>query len=435
MRARMTVLFASFVALLLFMAGLAEWAQEKERAEERVQEILAVAKTRATYEMDEDKAVGNTILEATREAQGEISVGGLALLVVDANNRVVWRSRHSAPMWPSVGGDWRVQTLSRGGQTLVLARDWQPTQKGLNHLAGTLWRLGALTVLLAGIGAWFVVGKTLLPIEKLAIQARGASTESLRVRLSSPSSDAEMQHLTETLNGLLANVEHEARLRGRFYAAASHELRTPIQGLLGKLDVARSRPRSAAEYETVIEGLQGAAERLARLVEDLLQLNALEMGQRQAQSEPLNLAFWVERAIEQQGVDIEARGLSVEARLMDASVEAPSFYVEMLLRNLMENAVKYAVAGTALLVCLDQSDGGAELRIENSADVAENTNLEEWFEPFFRMDIARTSSTGGNGLGLTIVAALAEANDWKVELTQRGSRVVGQVRFLESPAK
>ncbi|BCM92587.1 sensor kinase CusS [Abditibacteriota bacterium] len=434
MRARMTAQFALFVAALLLLGCMAEWREEKERAENRVKEILSVAKTRANYEFDEEEDDGDhSILSITREAQGEISVGGLALLVVDEQNRVLWRSRHQTPSWPDYGENWRAQTISRGGQTLVLARDWKPTQKELNHIALTMWRMGLLVLVVTALGAWCVVGRTLSPIEKLALQARDASTESLQVRLHPPSSDTEMYRLTETLNGLLARLENDARLRGRFYAAASHELRTPIQGLLGNLDVARSRSRSAAEYEVVIVGLQGATERLAALVENLLQLNALEMGQIQSPLETINLAFWVERALEQQNAEIEARSLKVEAHLQDALIEAPSFHVEILLRNLMENAVKYATSSTLVLVCLKETTDGAQLSIENTADVPTGTDVSQWFEPFFRMDASRSSLTGGNGLGLAIVETLAHANGWKVELEAEGGKVLTHVWLPKTP--
>ncbi len=436
MRARITAQFALFVALLLLIGGMAEWNQEQRRAENRVTEILSVAKARAQYEMNEDEHKRpKSVLSVTREAQGEISVGGLALLVVDNHNRVLWRSRRDVPSWPQVGRLWRFQTLPYAGQTLVLARDWRSTQKELAHQASTLWRLGALVLFVTTLGAWFVVGKTLSPIEKLAGQARDASTESLRVHLDSPSSDAEMRGLTDTLNNLLARLEHEAHLRGRFYSAASHELRTPIQGLIGKLDVALARPRSAAEYETLIQSLQGATERLADLVENLLQLNALEMGQNQSPLETINLAFWGERALEQQSKKIAAHSLQVEAHFQDVLIEASSFHVEILLRNLMENAVKYAVPGTPLIVRLDETENETHLHIENTAEVPEGTNVRQWFEPFFRMDPSRNGRIGGNGLGLAIVAALARANGWKVELEANAGRVLTDVWLPKAPKK
>jgi signal transduction histidine kinase len=432
MRARMTAQFALFVALLMLIGGAAIGQRERARAEARVRETLAIAKARARFEMGESEPHGHTILQVLRVAQGEISAGGLSLLVVDAQNRVLWQSRRYVPSWPRFGSDWRIATISRGGQTLVMARDWKPIEEELRQTAWTLAQLALLVIGATGLGAWVVVGRTLSPIHELAMQARDASTESPQVRLHPPSSDSEMRGLTATLNDLLARLERESQARGRFYAAASHELRTPIQGLLGKLDVAVSRSRSANEYHAIITGLQNSTERLATLVEDLLQLNALEMGQHSSPLETINLAFWVERALEQQSEEIEAKSLQVEARLHDVEIEAPSFHVEILLRNLLENAVKYATPNTSLRLGLSAAPDGANLHIENASDVPIGTDTRDWFEPFSRRDTAR-SSTGGNGLGLSIVAALARANGWKVELQTQKGGVLARVWLPKTP--
>lgn len=413
MRARMTAIFALFVGALMLLGGAAMMRRETRRAEWRTREILTLARERATDELRE--APEKTLLQAVVADQNELSEGGLVLVVADGQ-KVLWHSRENFPHWPAVGDDWRFGTLSQNGQTLILARDWEPIEEELADTREALWGLGFLMVAATALGAWFVVGKTLSPLEKLAAQAQNASTKSRQVRLQSPSSDAEMRHLTETLNALLARLENESLARGRFYAAASHELRTPIQALLGQIDVARSRPRSLAEYESTLEEIQTQTERLANLTQDLLQLNALEMRQNAAPAEEINLRFWVERALEQQSAAMQARELKVEIELEDAPIVAPPAHVEMLLRNLLENAVKYATPQTTLEIGLANLQDGAQLSVWNACEVADNTDLSLWFEPFFRPDASRNSQNGGNGLGLSIVAALARANDWHVEL-------------------
>ena len=101
----------------------------------------------------------------------------------------------------------------------------------------------------------------------------------------------------------------------------------------------------------------------------------------------------------------------------------------MLLRNLLENAVKYAPPHSALKVEICRETGGAQLRVWNACELPDDTDLSGWFEPFFRPDESRDSQTGGNGLGLSIVAALARANGWKVELNSMEGGVEARVWF------
>lgn len=257
-----------------------------------------------------------------------------------------------------------MRTISQNGQTLIIARDWRFNAEALREKA---WGLGVLGIVIVGattLAAWIVFGKTLSPLDKLAAQAATSSQEELAVRLKSPSSDAEMRHLTQTLNGLLERQQKEAQTRGRFYAAASHELRTPIQVLLGEIEVALGRPRSVCEYQQVLRELQSETERLETLVRDLLRLNALEMRQNQAPRETLNLAEFTRRALQQQDVAAAARKLKIEAHLRDVTIEAPGSHVEVLLRNLLENAIKYAAPASVVRVSTEApeaKDGGAVL--------------------------------------------------------------------------
>lgn len=427
-RARVTALFALFVMLLMGASGAAVQHREERRAQRRSDEILSVAVERAQDEIAEGQGQGRDLLQAVRADSNEIAAGGLALLVVQ-ENRVLWRSRRQTPNWPRVDDNWRIARVSQGGQTLILARDWAPVAEDLRETASALWALGAFIVSATTVAAWLLVGRTLSPLDALAAQAQDASTESLAVRLHAPSSDAEMLHLTRTLNDLLERLERESQARGRFYAAASHELRTPIQVLLGEIEVTLSRPRSGPFYREALGQLHGETARLKTLVQDLLQLNALEMRQVQTTCEPLDLREWARRALSQQTFALSARALQLETQLETVEIEAPPAHLEMLLRNLMENAVKYAAPDSTIRVELCARENGAQLRIWNACDVPTNADLSSWFEPFFRPDEARNSQTGGNGLGLSIAAALARSNGWKVELGSHGDGVLAQVWF------
>lgn len=426
MRARMTLLFALLVALLMFTAGAAVQRRERRRAERRVRDLLTLAVKRTGDEIEEAKK-GQTLLKTVLDSQGEISEGGVDLLMVDARGKPLWASSHAPARWIPEDQNWRFQTVDRGRQTLVLAYPWGPQEIELSESRFNLTMLGLTVVGLTAALAWFVVGKTLSPLEALASQAREASADGFGVRLHSPSSDAEMRHLTATLNELLGRLEREAGLRGRFYAAASHELRTPIQVLLGQIDVTLSRPRSVSEHEKVLHEIQIQTVRLANLVQDLLQLNALEMRQSTPPVESTNLAYWVERGLESQRGELERRGLKVETKIEDATVEVPTSHLEILLRNLWENAIKYATPGSTVLVRTFLQECSAEIRLWNHCTLAAETEPAAWFEPFYRPDDSRNSKTGGNGLGLAISAAVARANGWELHLKKENDGVLAVV--------
>lgn len=428
MRTRMTALFALLVALLMAGVGYGVLRLERQRAQARVQEILLLAEKRAYHEIGDESKNSNSLAAAVKSEQGEISGGQVNIWVVQGS-QVLWASQQIAPPSSSDDPHWPSRILSFGEQKVILAHQWTPEEEELRATSHELTILGLFVVAITTVFAWFVVGQTLSPISRLAQQAQNSKLQGLSVRLQTPSSDAEMRHLTGTLNELLIHIEREAQARARFYAAASHELRTPIQILLGEIEVARGRPRTLLEHEEVLAQLHTGTERLATLVQDLLQMNALEMRQNLAPCEQINLSFWIERALSQQTAALENRALIPEMHLVDAIIEAPPGHVEVLLRNLTENAAKYAIPTTKICIALNSSVHETTFEIYNACEVVPDTQFEEWFEPFFRPDTSRSSQTGGNGLGLAICRSICTANGWNITLKPREKGIVATVTF------
>jgi signal transduction histidine kinase len=301
--------------------------------------------------------------------------------------------------------------------------------------------LSLCTVLVVAGGAWVLVGRTLSPIRRLAVQASAASVElrhagdrqvaNLRVRLRAPSQDAEVVELVETLNGLLARLAETAAVKGRFYAAASHELRTPLQALSGHLEVALSRERTAEEYETVLHEAHRQTARLTSLVRDLLLLHQLDSPAARPQ-EPVDLAEVCDGAPGQLAPLIDARGLRLSADLPPGTeILAIPTHAEILVRNLVENAVKYASSSGQVTLRLTSTGGQARLELFNECPLVPEWNPEKLFEPFYRPDRARSARTGGNGLGLAICRAIAAANGWTVTLRQEPGGVRAVTSFGE----
>src|SRR5207302_7423918 len=169
-------------------------------------------------------------------------------------------ARKPADDWRLVAG-YDVGPKSRP-MTLVIFQSWREIAQGRAVQKLELLLLSLFAVLGVAGGAWLLVGQTLSPIHRLAVQASAASVEKMQVRLKAPSRDAEVVDLVDTLNGLLSRLAETAAVKGRFYAAASHELRTPLQALSGHLEVALSRGRTAEEYETFLQEASKQAGRL-----------------------------------------------------------------------------------------------------------------------------------------------------------------------------
>src|SRR5262245_59359947 len=143
---------------------------------------------------------------------------------------------------------------------------------------------GPIALVLACAAGWVVAGAALRPIERMRRQASAISAAGRNQRLSLPEASDELSRLACTLNEMLDRIADSARAERRFLDNASHELRTPLTALKAELDLARSRPRTAAELRAVVDSASEETDRLARMASDLLLLARAHEGQRSEES-------------------------------------------------------------------------------------------------------------------------------------------------------
>lgn len=437
MRSRMTVWFVVLLIPFLLVTSYFLLTVTRAAAENDAQKALDKLKDKAVLVMKDPewKAKKLEMLAESSPFRNQ-QVG---IIVRDLHRQVVYTTE---PNKPPLDLDkrskeerdrWRASFERVGDLRLILLQPKRPVNRTLPNL---MFFLSVIVIGAVGTGAWFMVGGVLSPLKSLSKQAAHASAEHLSARLESPSKDAEMRDLVDTLNGLLDRVYETAEIKGRFYAAASHELRTPLQALSGHLELANSRKRTAEEYEAVVKESYNQTRRLIALVQGLLFLHQIDTRTNSPQ-EPVNLSESCESALELMYSLLMSRNLRLkESFTPNIQIEAVPSHAEVLARNLIENAVKYATEGGEISITLKVENGQILLEVEN--DFPENVKIatENVFEPFYRDDTSRNSKTGGNGLGLAICRAVSSANGWAVRLDQEGGKIRASVNFgLMEPQK
>lgn len=262
-----------------------------------------------------------------------------------------------------------------------------------------------LSVIFFGFIAWSMIGRTLSPIGDLARQAEEAGADHTGVRLVSPSEDREMVELVDTLNGFLDRMESAAEEKSKFYAAASHELRTPLQALGGHLEVALSQPREAEDYAEALEEAHRQTQRLTSLVDGVLLLHQLEQAQP-SHLEPVDFASMLAISIVELTPLMEVKGLRIEIQGATAPIPCRPAHAEILMRNLLENMVRYAPEGALLEVTFAASKISFTNPTESEVDAVAIS------QPFVRP----AGRTSGNGLGLTICRAIVRVYGWSLDI-------------------
>lgn len=431
LRARMTRGFALFIGALLLLAWFAFtlYTRHVQRRDEA--RVLANNTEELRDALSASRHLSPPQMQRTVAEEGdELRALGGAILVFDGAEKIVATSKKHPVAFDD---NWSQREFPSGKYRVVLGIPRREYSHESRERIALLLALCALVAIASAAGAWVLVGRTLSPIDALAQRAAAASTESLHVQLTAPSRDMEIARLVETLNQMLNRLGETAALRGRFYAAAAHELRTPLQALMGHLEVALSRPRTAPELESALRESHTQAERLTTLVQDLLLLNQLESAASRAPAMALDFADVCETELSHLQLLLRERGASTRTAFCDdCEIEAPWNHAVMLVRNLLENAAKYAARGSIIEIEIARENGALQLSIFNSCDLP-GGDLSRFFEPFYRPDESRNSATGGNGLGLAICRAICDADGWKISLHRARNGVQARVVLRDSP--
>lgn len=304
---------------------------------------------------------------------------------------------------------------------VVAGSSLEPTDEELESLRGILAYVVPLSLVVAGIGGWFLAGRSLRPVVAMADRARRIGIENLSERLPIVNPRDELGRLASTFNELLARLEGALEQRRQFMADASHELRTPVTIARTAASVAlQQTSRDEAEYREALGIIEQEAARLSRIVDDLFTLARADAGNYPVRRDPMYLDEVVDDVVRKARVVASTRGVTVEA---DAEHPAPftgdEDLVRRLLINIIDNAVRHSPEGGVVRVALDRGAGRYAIAVvDQGPGIAEDVQP-RIFERFYRVDAARTRGGGGDGgagLGLALARWIARAHGGDVTL-------------------
>lgn len=224
----------------------------------------------------------------------------------------------------------------------------------------------------------------------------------------------------------VTRIERLEHVRQEFLSNVSHELRTPLTAILAFIETLEEGAIDDKEASRrFLSIIRRNAMRMHELIDDTLELSAIESGKVQVRAEPVELAPIVSDVIASLATKAAAQGIVVTSAVAsDAMVYADARRLEQMLMNLVENAIKFnREKGTVKISYEQDSNAGNSVRsmsriiVEDSGEGIPAQHLERLFERFYRVDRARSREMGGIGLGLAIVKHLARAHGGEVTVT------------------
>ncbi len=431
-RVRVTLIAVAVTAAVLAIGGVAVVIAEHrvlddaldhsldQRADVLAGELQAGDRTLATGD-DEDRLVqvvtsAGAVIAASPNLHGQPPIAPTIAAGTEGRRTI------------TVSGD-QLRVLSRGVDTgrgtltVHVAENIDDIADAVRALAGALALAAAAAVLVLGGLVWWLVGRTLRPVEQIRAEVAEIGAGGLDRRVAVPPTGDEIARLAGTMNAMLDRLEDAAIRQDRFVSDASHELRTPLARLRALVEVQLASADRTGDRAALGEVL-AESEALQALLDDLLDVaraaTPSRPGQRPVDLDDIALAQ-AERT-RRAGVPVDTSGVGA------AHVVGDPHQLARAVRNLLDNAGRHARSTVSIAV--HETSDAATIEVADDGNGVPAGSEEEIFAPFTRLDEARDPNAGHTGLGLAIVREIVAAHDGTVHVECRpGGGAVFVVRL------
>jgi signal transduction histidine kinase len=296
---------------------------------------------------------------------------------------------------------------TQGPVRLVAASPLANVRRSVDAVSDALAVAFPLLVGLVALLAWVITGRALRPVEGIRTEVESITGSTLDRRVPVPRSGDEVARLAQTMNDMLDRLEEASTRQQRFVADASHELRSPVTAIRTELEVAQ-RTAAPDDWPAVAERLLAEEARLEAVIADLLLLATLDEGAPLPDAVLVDLADEAREEARRREPDREGVSIEVDAP-SPAVVEGNRLQLRRALANLLDNAGRHACA--TIRVSVRDRDGRVRVIVDDDGPGIAIADRERVFERFVRLDDHRArapSSTGGAGLGLSLVRRIAD---------------------------
>ena len=306
---------------------------------------------------------------------------------------------------------------------LVLARSGKQLQDNLGYLLILLFACSLISVLLAGLIAYILAFYLLQPVQRIINAARLINTNKLRNVIPVKNTNDELQELTETINGMLVRIDESLQQQQNFFASASHELKTPLAIMRAEIEVQLMKPELDEGLSFLMNSQLSEINRLQQVVQEFLLVSQLKSDGILLFKEQVDISLIILKLFNRLRPMFDRKGIQTVISFDQESdgfvINADQDKLIVVLLNILENAIKYAVGETEVkcLVRRSSDQGSIEIIVANTI-AAESLPTESIQQAFRRESL----TANGAGLGLWLVKEIVALHGGKVQITSSDFR-------------
>lgn len=442
LRFRLTISYVLIFGLLLMAVGFTFRSRLKTIIQDRVEEavdedwsaargFLRVERGQAIWSVDPREVDQTLFLERLRrfvlvaDEQGEILEisGGYRSQGVETAAGIRRRFEKGSPrlVIKDLGQD---RVLLRYGvfrsegkpYLLVVGRRITNVEGLPNAFTTDYFTVLPVLLLVTFVLGWFMAGRALMPVNRLAEAAQRISGSSLHLRIPQRYANDELDQLIVAFNKMMERLSENFEQIRRFSTDVSHELRTPLTAIRGQLEVALMTAQSEEEFREAIGNALEDVDRISNIVRALLLLSQAETGQLTVQQQPVNLTDVVGELVEQFDVSAKEAGLILRSELQpDVVIRGDRTQMDRMVANLLANALKYTPSGGHVRVSVRTGEDSAILIFADDGKGIPAASLPHIFDRFYR--VPGEDPDKGLGLGLSFVHWIVKAHQGRIDVS------------------
>ncbi|WP_367395203.1 heavy metal sensor histidine kinase [Cupriavidus sp. Agwp_2] len=441
---RLALLFAILVTVALTSVGAYSYYSLQAQLESRDEEIIRGKLAQVDHLMREVD-VANGIPDSTHRLDDLVrGYDGLAIRIRTGTGQLLYRTSDAFPQnfdldasrvalgidTPLLTGRRTTVLGSHGtGAIVTIAQSGTERAQVIRSFKYRLLIGTTVSVILTAMLGAIITRRELLPAQQLVQQVHRINVEQLSYRVDAPTRPAEVRQIANAFNEMLQRLESGYERLYRFSADLAHDMRTPMNNLIGHAEVVLSKERNAAEYAAVLEESLLEYQRLSRMIDSMLFLARAEGANVRLEMTVIDLEEVLSKVADYFSILAEERGITISVTAKGHVLADPMLF-RRAVNNVLDNAIRHADAGST--VAIRSATVGAEVivQVSNRGEPIPEEDLEHIFERFYRGDRARSNGYRSTGLGLAIVRSIVELHGGAVQAVNIEGRVTRfELRF------
>lgn len=326
-------------------------------------------------------------------------------LIPERSHRVFWRDGKGSRY--IIGKETIFEDDELNGYVFA-ARNLEKDYRKMNSIfIISMWVCLFTSLITAALSSIFS-SITLSPIIRISSYIKSIKSKDLHKRLNCEEWPVEIRPIATSFNEMLTRLEDNFTRLNQFSSDLAHELRTPIHQMKIAIEVTLSKERTSSEYMESLESTLESAQRLNRLVEDILFVARAESKNTALQKTPTDVKVLLEKIKDFFAIMLEEKALNLDISGAKGVIEADANMLSRALINIINNAAAHLNTGGNISVSAQKENGGFIIEISNNGPSIPEETINNIFDRFFKLDYSRKDGQnyGGSGLGLSIAQSI-----------------------------